>query len=52
MSNTSDPAFRVAHERQGGPQFRTAELFRLEGRTVVSKLMSCPQYLLYEQPSC
>ncbi|EXJ77300.1 hypothetical protein A1O3_10458 [Capronia epimyces CBS 606.96] len=35
MSNTADPSFREAKERQGGPQVSTADLFRLDGRTII-----------------
>lgn len=38
MSNTADPIFREVKERQGGPQVQVADLFRLDSRTIISKL--------------
>ncbi|OHF04027.1 D-arabinitol 2-dehydrogenase [Colletotrichum orchidophilum] len=35
MSNTADPSFREVKARQGGPTTRTADLFRLDGRTII-----------------
>ncbi|KAK2772655.1 short chain dehydrogenase reductase family [Colletotrichum kahawae] len=35
MSNTADPSFREVKARQGGPTTRAADLFRLDGRTII-----------------
>ncbi|RSL43678.1 hypothetical protein CEP54_014991 [Fusarium duplospermum] len=35
MSNTADPQFREVKGRQGGSHIRSADLFRLDGRTVI-----------------
>ncbi|KIW22084.1 uncharacterized protein PV07_12501 [Cladophialophora immunda] len=35
MSNTADPSFREVKDRQGGSHLRTADLFRLDGRTII-----------------
>ncbi|KAF9875369.1 short chain dehydrogenase reductase family [Colletotrichum karsti] len=35
MSNTADPSFREVKARQGGPSTRAADLFRLDGRTII-----------------
>ncbi|KAJ0331997.1 hypothetical protein COL922a_011609 [Colletotrichum nupharicola] len=38
MSNTADPSFREVKARQGGPTTRAADLFRLDGRTIINQL--------------
>lgn len=38
MSNLADPKFREVKERQGGSHIRSADLFRLDDRTIISKL--------------
>ncbi|KAF4830850.1 D-arabinitol 2-dehydrogenase [Colletotrichum tropicale] len=35
MSNTADPSFREVKARQGGSTTRAADLFRLDGRTII-----------------
>ncbi|KAI0005729.1 short-chain dehydrogenase [Xylariaceae sp. FL0662B] len=35
MGNVADPKFREVKERHGGPHVRTADLFRLDGRTII-----------------
>lgn len=37
MSNIADPRFREVKERQGGAHIRSANLFRLDGRTIISQ---------------